>query len=139
MTEQQRDFYMMLLMAGRSEEAEAYIENCMREKQRLDTGQESDESTRKRYLTAGVCGNVPKHLISLMWRMIDQMDAPEKDYLQIFELEKISGPVQIVRHWQEMPEYHSPLIYIPYGPYWTGKIYVIDGGGIATMCLPEER
>lgn len=139
MTEEQRSFYMMLLMAGRNEEAEAYIENCMRAKQGQDIGQKSDGSVQGRYLTAGIRESVPAHLISLMWKILDQMDIPGKDYLQIFELEEINGPVQVIRHWQEVPEYHSPMIYLPYGPYWTGKVYVIDDGEAVTMCLPEER
>ncbi len=66
----------------------------------------------------------------------------EKDYLQIFKLEVIGSDdaqVQVIRHEQEVPEYHSPLIYIPYGPYYTGKVYIIDDGTISLMCLPEER
>lgn len=139
MTEQQRNFYMMLLMAGRSEEAETYIENCLRRKQKEQAPDAPGNGQPLRFPTPGIRENVPEHLISLMWKLVEQMDVSEKDYLQIFELEEIKGPVQVVRHWQEMPEYHSPLIYIPYGPYWTGKIYVIDDGEVVTMCLPEER
>lgn len=140
MTEWQRNFYLLLLMTGRTEEAEAYIEDHLKGNLAAVNNQETKSSKNKqRYLTAGVRNTVPNHLIDLMWELFDQMDIPEKDYLQIFELEKITGPVQTIRHWQEIPAYHSPVIYLPYGPYWTGKVYVIDDGDAITMCLPEER
>ena len=94
-----------------------------------------------RYMTPGIKNSIPAHIALALWDLIDTMTV-EKDYLQIFKLEVIGSDdaqVQVIRHEQEVPEYHSPLIYIPYGPYYTGKVYIIDDGTISLMCLPEER
>lgn len=95
-----------------------------------------------KYITNRIQNSVPEHLIMMMWNLIDMVPADQRDYLQIFELEVIgNGDVktQVIKHWQEEPEYHSPLVYIPYGEYFTGKIYAIDDGSNSVMCFPCER
>ena len=76
-----------------------------------------------------------------MWSLIDNMKV-EKDYLQIFELEVIGEGdtrIQVITHRQEQPDYHSPIVYIPYGPFYQGKVWAIDDGSGSVMCLPSER
>lgn len=94
-----------------------------------------------RYMTPGIKNNIPPHIALTMWSMIDSIDT-EKDYLQIFDLEVLGedkAQVQVIRHHQEQPAYQSPIIYIPYGPFYTGKVYAIDDSSASVMCLPEER
>lgn len=129
MTEYQKEIYMLLLMAGRKEEAEEYRAKYLHK----------PDLSSHRYVTQGVHKNIPLHLIEMMWDMVDRMDIEEKDYLQIFELSTISESIQVMEHHQEEPEYYSPRIYIPYGPFCSGKVYIIDDGEANVMCLPEER
>ncbi len=95
-----------------------------------------------RYITRGIQSRIPDHLIRTMWNIIDMVPAEHRDYLQIFELDIIgngSARTQIIKHWQEEPEYYSPIVYIPYGEFFKGEIFVIDDGPNSVMCFPDER
>ena len=96
----------------------------------------------KRAITPGIIESVPVHLVVFMWEMIDNMSIEEKSCYQFFTLRVIGegdAQSQVIEHEQEQPEYHSPIVYIPFGPYWEGKVYVIDDGTASVMCLPQER
>lgn len=96
----------------------------------------------KKYITSGIQVKVPNHLIIIMWNLIDMVPADQRDYLQVFELEIIGNgdaKTQVIKHWQEEPEYHSPIVYVPYGEYFAGKIFAIDDGPNSVMCFPHER
>ena len=96
------------------------------------------------YVTIGVHEQVPESLRTVMIMMISGMDIEIRDSFQFFKLYTIghdynNTKVQVIEHWQEEPEYHSPIMYIPNGPYFTGKVYMIDDGENCVMCFPNER
>ncbi len=91
--------------------------------------------TNQRYLSRGVDNTIPVELQLFLWGCIDQL--PEKrDYLQIFDLEKV-GIMQIVTHRSEQPE-HRKVYLLPSEKPIITKIYVIDDGSQSTMLLAEE-
>ena len=95
-----------------------------------------------RLTTTGIRSCVPAHLVALMWSLIDNMEIEQKDSYQFFTLSVIGEDdtrVQVIEHTQEQPEYHSPIVYVPFEPYWSGRVYVIDDGSASVMCLPQER
>lgn len=96
------------------------------------------------YVTIGVHEQVPENLRTVMLLMIMNMDVEEKDSYQFFKLYTIgheynNTKVQVIEHWQEEPEYHSPIMYIPDTECYTGSVYVIDDGENCVMCFPDER
>jgi len=59
----------------------------------------------QRYATRGVIADIPELLQGIMWQGIDGMKV-EKDYLQVFVLEKSNQqgkPIQKMIHTQEVP------------------------------------
>ena len=89
----------------------------------------------QRYITRGVCEEIPFELQLFMWECIDRMPEP-KDYFQVFEL-KATGVLQHIIHTSEQPEYCMNY-FIPYGKPITAKVYVIDDGDHSTMLLNSE-
>ena len=77
-----------------------------------------------------------------MWSMIKSMKVEKQDYLQVFELKKISvggKEFQQITHSQEQPKYKN-TIFIPVekGGSIENKIFVIDDFDYCTMLLAEE-
>lgn len=93
-----------------------------------------------RYATAGVQNLIPLTTQMLLWMMVDTMEVPRKDYLQVFRLSNVDGKQKIV-HSQEIPEYEKEhtfdASYIEAETVET-KIYIIDDGDHTTMLLAEE-
>ncbi len=91
--------------------------------------------TNKRYLSRGVDDTIPIELQLFMWACIDQLPEP-RDYLQIFDLEKI-GTMQSITHRSEQPEYRKVYLLPSENPI-IEKIYVIDDSTHSTMILATE-
>jgi hypothetical protein len=70
-----------------------------------------------------------------MWECVDQLP-PERDYLQIFDLE-IVGSMQSITHRSEEPEYRKVYL-LPSEKPITEKLYIIDDGDHCTMLLASE-
>lgn len=96
----------------------------------------------KRYITRGIQEQINEEnpLVYLeLWKLIDEMDIEEKDYLQVFELRAVHGidAIQEIEHTQEQPPYRKIYRYYTDKPV-NAKIYVIDDGDHSTMLLSEE-
>jgi Staphylococcal protein of unknown function (DUF960) len=94
----------------------------------------------KRYLTKGVQEEIPQYLQNLIWYMIEIMQVPQKDYLQVFELDCITKDERIkqqIVHSQEQPSYRTEEI-ITCQKAIRAKIYVIDESDHCTMLLANE-
>ncbi|WP_167859668.1 DUF960 family protein [Paenibacillus cymbidii] len=64
--------------------------------------------TGDRYITQGIRAQVPAYLQNMLWYMIETMDVPDKDYLQVFQLEGVyeaGKRKQKIIHSQEHPAY----------------------------------
>lgn len=90
----------------------------------------------KRYVTIGVADSIPLGLQFIMWTMVDVMDVPKKDYLQVFHL-TAKDKTQIIEHSQEMPDYNATHDFPSENPL-SAHIYIIDDGDHSTMLLAEE-
>ena len=88
-----------------------------------------------RYLTCGIDSKIPLDLQLFMWECVDQLP-PERDYLQIFDLE-IVGSMQSITHRSEEPEYRKVYLLSSDKPI-TEKLYIIDDGDHCTMLLASE-
>ena len=88
-----------------------------------------------RYLTCGIDSKIPLDLQLFMWECVDQLP-PERDYLQIFDLE-IVGSMQSITHRSEEPEYRKVYL-LPSEKPITEKLYIIDDGDHCTMLLASE-
>ena len=92
----------------------------------------------ERYITSGIANELSLVLQATLWQLIDEMDVPEKDYLQVFKLSG-SGSEQIIIHEQEQPEYkREHHIKLCGASGFVGKIFVIDDGGHSTMMKASE-
>ena len=91
--------------------------------------------TNKRYLTCGVDSTIPLELQLFLWECVEQMPEP-KDYLQVFELEKV-GTMQNITHSSEVPNYRRVYV-IPSDDPITEKVYIIDDDEHSTMLLSSE-
>lgn len=101
------------------------------------------KKTDNRYITRGIEHTLSKKLVFLLWTLIDQMEVEEKDYLQVFDLERISKDDVIIlqiTHTQEVPEYEN-IIFVtdfPDDEMQDVKVFVIDDETHQTMLLAEE-
>ena len=91
----------------------------------------------KRYITRGVQTSVSLPLQTLLWYLIDSMDVPEKDWLQVFELGPAENGQRII-HTQEKPPYRNEHV-LRFGDVpLRAKLFVIDDGDHSTMLLANE-
>ena len=88
-----------------------------------------------RYLSCGVDDIIPIELQLFMWGCIDQLPEP-RDYLQIFDLEKV-GTMQSITHRSEQPEYRKVYLLPSENPI-AEKVYAIDDSTHSTMILASE-
>ena len=92
----------------------------------------------ERYITSGIGDELSPTLQAILWSMIDEMDVPEKDHLQVFTLSG-SGNRQVIIHEQEQPKYKQEHRLTLVGtPIFVGKIFVIDDGDHSTMLKASE-
>ena len=90
----------------------------------------------QRYVTRGVCEEIPFEFQLFMWECVDRMHEP-KDYLQVFRLSNIDG-IQRIQHTSEQPEYKKEYLLLTVSEVVTAKVYIIDDGEHCTMILAEE-
>ncbi len=89
-----------------------------------------------RCATCGINAEIPLDLQLVLWKMIDEMEAAQKDYLQVFILSTENGEQKIV-HEQEQPDYRKEYVFST-DRLVNSKIFVIDDGDHSTMLLAEE-
>lgn len=89
-----------------------------------------------KYLTRGVQSTIPGWLVLLMWSTIEGMQVEQKDYLQVFRLQKTERG-QRIWHEQEQPPYLYQMD-VPCTDAVDAKIFVIDDGTHSTMLLADE-
>lgn len=88
------------------------------------------------YCTKGISEWLPITTQMILWELIQTMEVPEQDYLQVFTLSIENGQQKIV-HKQEFPEYSAEHLFPSTTPI-TGKIFVIDDETHSTMLFAEE-
>ena len=71
-----------------------------------------------------------------MWRLVDEMNIENRDYLQVFNLSVIDG-CQHIKHTQEQPKYCKEYTVLCDSPV-TEKVYIIIEDNIQTMLLAED-
>ena len=96
----------------------------------------------KRYMTKGIDHDIPLELQSSLWKYIDKLKEQgiQLDYLQVFELRKISNASsfnQEVVHSQEIPLYRKNYLLTSDKPIDT-RVYVIDDSEQSVMMLSSE-
>ncbi len=89
-----------------------------------------------RYATRGINAEIPLALQLILWKMIDEMEVAQKDYLQVFTLSTENGEQKII-HEQEQPDYRKEYVFST-DRLVNAKIFVIDDGDHSTMLLAEE-
>lgn len=89
-----------------------------------------------RYATCGIDTEIPLALQLILWKMIDEMEVAQKDYLQVFTLSSENSE-QMIIHEQEQPDYRKEYIFSG-DCLINAKIFVIDDGDHSTMLLAEE-
>lgn len=95
-------------------------------------------SKENRYVTRRVNEKVDLLLQLLLWNLIDKLNI-EKDYLQVFKLNKV-GDIINIEHSQEIPEYKSYIKVSSKELCFEGeaKLYAIDCIEYSTLLLAEE-
>ena len=88
-----------------------------------------------RYMTRGVAADIPPDLQLFLWNCIDQLP-PERDYLQVFQLEPM-GQMQSITHSSEQPPHRMTYV-IPSDKPISAKLYAIDDGEHSTMLFASE-
>ena len=88
-----------------------------------------------RYLTSSVNATIPLELQLFLWNCIDQLP-PERDYLQVFQLEPM-GQMQSIIHSSEQPPHRMTYV-IPSDNPISAKLYAIDDGEHSTMLFASE-
>ncbi len=89
-----------------------------------------------RYVTRGINAEIPLALQLILWKMIDEMEVAQKDYLQVFTLSSENGKQKII-HEQEQPDYRKEYTFSGDCSV-NAKIFAIDDGDHSTMLLAEE-
>ncbi len=89
-----------------------------------------------RYATCGINAEILLALQLILWKMLDEMEVTQKDYLQVFTLSSENGKQKII-HEQEQPDYRKEYTSSSDCPI-NAKIFVIDDGDHSTMLLAEE-
>lgn len=89
-----------------------------------------------RYVTRGINAEIPLALQLILWKMIDEMEVAQKDYLQVFTLSSKNSRQKII-HEQEQPDYRKEYVFSG-DCLINEKIFVIDDGDHSTMMLAEE-
>ncbi len=89
-----------------------------------------------RYVTRGINAEIPLDLQLVLWKMIDEMEVAQKDYLQVFTLSSENSE-QMIIHEQEQPDYRKEYVFST-DRLVNAKIFVIDDGDHSTMLLAEE-
>ena len=88
-----------------------------------------------RYLTSSVNAEIPLELQLFLWSCIDQLP-PERDYLQVFDLQPM-GQMQSITHHSEQPPHRMTYV-IPTDNPISAKLYAIDDGEHSTMLFAHE-
>jgi len=88
------------------------------------------------YCTSGISERLPIMTQIFLWGLIETMEVPEQDYLQVFTFSVENGQQKIL-HEQEYPEYSAEHLFPSTDPI-EGKIFVIDDETHSTMLFAEE-
>lgn len=99
---------------------------------------------KPRYVTRGIHEKLPIEYQIILWEMVNELGKKKPlDYLQVFEFrvkegEAGNGMLQIIRHFQEQPEYSNTYTLPVFTEAVTGKVYITDDGEYSTMLWAEE-
>lgn len=107
--------------------------------------QSADEPLKfsgEKYVTRGVALGLDDMLQHVLWRLIEQIPAAERDYLQVFVLsakfDSKRGILQNIVHKQEAPFRHWEHEFPTFRPI-CGKLFAIDdGNGNGTLLWADE-
>ena len=96
--------------------------------------------TGDKYITTSVRAQIPTYLQNILWHMIETMDVPNKDYLQVFELGIV---YEAGKRKQKIVHSQTQLVYsksysICTKSIFTCKVFVIDNRTHCTMLLEDE-
>ena len=96
----------------------------------------------EKYATRGVALGLDDMLQHVLWRLIEQVPASERDYLQVFVLtakfDSKRGILQNIVHKQEAPFRHWEHEFSTFRPI-CGKLFAIDdGNGNGTLLWADE-
>ena len=96
----------------------------------------------EKYATRGVALGLDDMLQHILWRLIEQIPALERDYLQVFVLtakfDSKRGILQNIVHKQEAPFRHWEHEFPTFRPA-CGKLFAIDdGNGNGTLLWADE-
>ena len=96
----------------------------------------------EKYATRGVALGLDDMLQHVLWRLIEQVPASERDYLQVFVLtakfDSKRGILQNIVHKQEAPFRHWEHEFSTFRPI-CGKLFAIDdGSGNGTLLWADE-
>ena len=96
----------------------------------------------EKYATRGVALGLDDMLQHVLWRLIEQVPASERDYLQVFVLtakfDSKRGILQNIVHKQEAPFRHWEHEFPTFRPI-CGKLFAIDdGNGNGTLLWADE-
>ena len=89
------------------------------------------------YCTKGISERLPIMTQIFLWGLIETMEVPEQDYLQVFTLSVENGQ-QKVLHEQEFPEYSAEHLFPSTDPI-EGKIFVIDDETHSTILFAFSK
>jgi hypothetical protein len=95
----------------------------------------------QRFVTSGVNDTIPGYIQNILWYLIEIMDVPSKDYLQVLKLRAATQngkEIQKIVHTQENPDYSKEHIISISNPLNDIEIFVIDDGTHTTMLLLDE-
>ena len=96
----------------------------------------------EKVVTRGVALGLDVMLQHVLWRLVEQIPAAERDYLQVFVLtakfDSKRGILQHIAHKQEAPYRHWEHELTSFRPV-CGKLFAIDdGSGNGTLLLADE-
>ena len=92
---------------------------------------------KAKYVTAGINRILEMETQMFLWKMILDLEG-ERDYLQVFELVRISENKVKITHRQEEPDYENVIVANLAIPEGFIKVFVIDDGDYSTMLLASE-
>ena len=94
----------------------------------------------QRFITKGIESDIPNYLQNIMWYMIETMQVEQKDYLQVFKLERVIVVLKFIKRLSILKNSLNTSMRYNFkaeNPV-NAKIFVIDDKTHSTMLLAEE-
>lgn len=90
------------------------------------------------YTTKGVKNNIPDDIINFIFKVVDNIDKDNLDYLQIFRIQITQKQGVLIEHKQEQPEFERVYFLLNDEIEFEGKLYLIIENKCMTLLLAEE-